>query len=57
MIKNSTKHQGYVTDLMGNLQTRYTKWYYTYKEAHDAAEKLAKKHFTDGRCDIGMNQK
>lgn len=37
------KYQGIVKDRMGTMETRKTKTYATYKEAHDAAEKLCKK--------------
>lgn len=52
-----SKYRGLVIDRMGSLDTRQTKWYGTYKEAHDAAERLAKKHFADGRCEIVIEQK
>jgi hypothetical protein len=56
-IKNAKTHRGVVIDKMGSLDTRLTKWHYTYKEAHDAAVRLAKKHFTDGRYEIDVEQK
>ena len=52
-----TKYRGLAIDRMGTLETKKTKWYGTYKEAHDAAKKLAKKHFTDGRYEIDIEQK
>ena len=47
------KYQGIVTDRLGTLETRKTKLYATYKEAHDAAEKLCKKTMGDrGTIDV-----
>lgn len=37
------KYKGIVKDRMGSLDTKETRWYPTYKDAHDAAEKLCKK--------------
>ena len=39
------KYKGIVSDAMRTLRCRYTHVYCTYKAAHDAAEKLAKKHY------------
>jgi hypothetical protein len=41
---------------MGVLNTRITKYYETYKEAHDAAEKLCKKTMGD-RGEISVKEK
>ncbi|HZK23801.1 MAG TPA: hypothetical protein VFC74_00235 [Oscillospiraceae bacterium] len=38
-----TKYRGIVKDDMGNMESRQTRWYSTYKEAHDAAEKLCER--------------
>lgn len=37
------KYRGLVIDRMNTLETRKTKYYSTYQEAHEAAEKLCKK--------------
>lgn len=37
------QYRGLVLDRMDTVETRKTKWYDTYKEAHEAAEKLCKK--------------
>lgn len=37
------KYQGLVKDQMRELTTKRTRLYKTYKEAHDAAEKLCKR--------------
>ena len=36
-------YKGIVKDQLGTMETRETKLYPTYKEAHDAAEKLCKR--------------
>lgn len=47
------KYRGIVTDDLKTLGTRKTKWYGTYKEAHDAAEKLCKRTMGDcGSIDV-----
>lgn len=46
------KYRGWVFDKMDALPPRKTKYYLTYDRAHKAAEKLAKKHFTDNRYEI-----
>lgn len=56
-IKNAKNHRGVVIDRLGDLDTRLTKWYFTYGEAHQAAERLAKRHFTDGRYEIDVERK
>lgn len=53
-VKNAKNHRGIVIDRLGDLNTRLTKWYFTYGEAHRAAERLAKRHFTDGRYEIDV---
>ena len=40
---NMPKYRGIVSDRMGTIEDRKTKFYDTYKEAHEAAEKLCKK--------------
>jgi hypothetical protein len=48
-----TKYRGVVKDQLKTLETRYTKWYSTYKEAHNAAEKLCKRTMGDrGTLDV-----
>jgi hypothetical protein len=47
------KYRGLVIDEIKTMDTRKTKWYDTYKEAHDAAEKLCKRTMGDrGRIDV-----
>lgn len=47
------KHRGLVIDECKVMDTRKTKWYDTYKEAHDAAEKLCKRTMGNrGRIDV-----
>ena len=41
------KYRGIVKDDMGSMESKQTKWYDTYKEAHDAAEKLCKRTMGD----------
>lgn len=41
------KYQGYVIDQLKSLETRKTKLYDTYAEAHRAAEKLCQKTYGD----------
>ena len=43
----TTKYRGLVVDDLKTLDTRKTKLYLTYKEAHDAAEKLCKRTMGD----------
>lgn len=50
------KYKGIVTDKMGTMDTRKTKYYATYKDAHDAAEKLCKKTMGD-RGEISVEDK
>jgi len=40
-------YKGIIVDKMGVLKTRFTKWYETYKETYDAAEKLCKNTMGD----------
>jgi hypothetical protein len=51
-----TQYKGKVIDQMKTMETRETKWYPTYKEAHDAAEKLCKRTMGD-RGTIEVEQK
>jgi hypothetical protein len=53
-IKKSKNYRGVITDRLDLLDTRLTKWYFTYPEAHKAAEQLAKNHFTDERYEIDV---
>ncbi len=48
------KHQGLVIDRMNHFPPRKTHWYETYKEAHDAAEKLCKKHYSGDRGEVDV---
>lgn len=48
------KYRGYVKDRLNSLETRKTKFYDTYLEAHEAAEKLSKKHFSGERGTIDV---
>jgi hypothetical protein len=43
MTITSKKYRGLVKDEMDTLETRKTRLYNTYKEAHDKAETLCKK--------------
>lgn len=49
-------YRGYVMDRMDTLETRKTKLYGSYKEAHDAAARLAKKYFSSGRYELDVQQ-
>lgn len=40
-------YRGLVIDRLKTMDTRQTKWYHTYKEAQDAAEKLCKRTMDD----------
>jgi hypothetical protein len=47
------KYQGAVIDGLKTMDTRYTRNYGSYKEAHDAAERLCKKTMGDrGHIDV-----
>lgn len=47
------KYRGIVIDHLNELETRKTKFYTTYRQAHEAAEKLCKKTYGDrGRIDV-----
>ena len=48
------KYRGQAIDRLGILDTRQTKWYTTYKEAHDAASKIAKKYFSNERYNVNV---
>lgn len=48
------KFRGIVSDILGSLDEHKTRWYGTYFEAHKAAEKLAKRHYTAGRATIDV---
>lgn len=37
------KFRGIVRDRLNNMKERYTKWYSSYREAYEAAEKLCKR--------------
>lgn len=45
--KVKTVYRGVVVDSLKTLPPRWTKNYDTYKEAHDAAEKLCKRTYGD----------
>jgi len=48
-----TMYRGIVKDQLKTLETRKTREYSTYKEAHDAAEKLCKRTYGDrGTIDV-----
>ena len=52
-MKNETKYRGVVKDDLKTMETKYTKWYDTYKEAHEAAEKLCKRTYGNrGSLDV-----
>jgi hypothetical protein len=47
------KYQGIIKDRLNTMEDRKTKWYDTYKDAHDAAEKLCKRTMGDcGEIDV-----
>jgi len=49
----TTMYRGIVKDQMGTFDTKHTKYYETYQEAHDAAEKLCKRTMGDrGTIDV-----
>jgi len=43
MSKEEKKFRGYVMDRLGTVPAKKTKFYFTYREAHEAAEKLCSK--------------
>ncbi len=46
-------YRGIVKDKLGSMETRLTKVYDTYKDAHEAAEKLCKQTMGDrGEIDV-----
>ena len=46
-MEKETKYQGIVKDRLGTLGERKTRYYATYQEAHEAAEKLCRKSWGD----------
>jgi hypothetical protein len=42
-----TQYRGIVKDDLRTLENKYTKWYDTYQDAHQAAEKLCKRTYGD----------
>lgn len=56
IVEKIEQYQGIVKDDLGTMDARKTKWYSTYKEAHDAAEKLCKRTMGD-RGSINVEQK
>lgn len=53
MKNGAEQYRGIVKDDLGTMETKKTKWYSTYKEAHDAAENLCKKTMGDrGSIDV-----
>lgn len=44
-VTNQIQYRGIVKDDMRTLETKHTKWYPTYQEAHQAAEKLCKRTY------------
>ena len=52
-MKKKVRYRGVVEDQMKTMDTRKTKHYSTYKDAHDAAERLCKKTMGDrGTIDV-----
>jgi len=50
------KYRGVVKDALKTLETRRTKWYATYKEAHDAAENLCSRTMgSRGSIDVAQD--
>lgn len=54
---NKIKYQGIVTDRLGSLKTRKTRWHNTFFVAHLFAEKLCKKYFSEERGEISIKFK
>ncbi len=48
------KYKGIVRDRLQELDTRVTRQYETYQEAHKAAERLCNKHFTGDRGEVDV---
>ena len=48
------KYKGIVRDRLKELETRETRQYETYLEAHKAAERLCNKHFTGDRGEVDV---
>jgi len=53
-MSKQINYVGVVRDRLGSLATRYSKRYASYYEAHVAAERLARRHFTGERSDVGV---
>ena len=52
-MKKKVRYRGVVEDQMKTMDKRKTKHYNTYKDAHDAAERLCKKTIGDrGTIDV-----
>lgn len=50
----SCGYRGFAIDNLQSLPTRQTRLYSSYKDAHDAASKLGKKHFSEGRYSVDV---
>jgi len=48
------KYQGIARDRLNESETRGTRQYETYQEAHKAAERLCNKHFTGDRGEVDV---
>jgi hypothetical protein len=54
-MDTQTQYIGHVIDRLGSMKTRSTRKYSTYQAAHEAAERLAKRHYGDtGRDTIDV---
>jgi len=53
IMQKKKGYRGIVKDKLGSMETRLTKVYDTYKDAHEAAEKLCKQTMGDrGEIDV-----
>lgn len=48
-------YRGYLIDRLKVFETRKTRWHATYKEAHDSAERLARKYGWGERGEIRVD--
>jgi hypothetical protein len=50
-------YKAIITDRLQELESHTTKYYATYREAHEAGHKLASKHYTENRYNIDVQYK
>jgi hypothetical protein len=48
------KYQGIITDRLNREYTKKTRYYTSYRDASEAASKLSKKYFLEGRGNINV---